>query len=65
MELILPREVLPDYNKLCQQEGELMLAYIDGNHKAGSELEGRKGQTEKLLDHLWGRRGGLDEKTVF
>lgn len=50
----LLREVLPDYNKLCEREGELMLAFIDCNNKAKHELNELKGQTRELFEHLWG-----------
>lgn len=47
------REVLPLHDAMCEQEGSLMMRYLEGDEKAAEMLKNLKGQTEKLYNELW------------
>jgi len=49
----LLREVLPQHDELCIEEGRLMLAHITGDERAARVLRAYKGRTTALYDHLW------------
>ncbi len=48
------REVFPQHDELCVQEGRLMLAHVAGNPHARQMLHLLRGRTQMLYDHLWG-----------
>lgn len=48
--LFLMREVFPQHDKLCAEEGELMLNHIAGDRGAASRLAQLKGRTAALLN---------------
>ncbi len=50
----LLREVFPQHDELCTEEGRLMLAYVAGSPHAASMLHLLHGRTRMLYDHLWG-----------
>jgi hypothetical protein len=50
----LMREIFPFHDRLCAEEGRLMLAYAAGDPQAASALTPLKGRTQKLLEHMWG-----------
>ncbi len=49
----LLREILPQHDELCIEEGSLMLAHIAGDERAAGVLRAYKGRTAALYDHLW------------
>ena len=49
----LLREVLPQHDALCLEEGRLMLAHAAGDPQAAAALSGLQGRTGRLYDHLW------------
>ncbi len=49
----LLREVLPQHDALCVEEGRLMLAHIAGDPAAIDLLRTYQGRTTALYDHLW------------
>lgn len=51
----LLREVFPQHDELCQEEGRLMLAAIAGDPQAPVLLGALQGRTKALYDHLWGK----------
>lgn len=51
--LYLIREVLPEHDELCFDEGKLMLEYLAGEEGAAEKLKFIKGRTEKLFKKLW------------
>ena len=53
--LFLMRDVFPDHDDLCQEEGQLMLAYLAGDTSAGGALKALQGRTSALQDRLWGQ----------
>ncbi len=51
--LFLLREVFPQHDELCVEEGRLMLQYAAGDAAALERLRPMQGQTQRLYDHLW------------
>jgi hypothetical protein len=49
----LLREILPQHDALCAEEGRLMLAYVAGDPSALDLLRAYQGRTAALYDHLW------------
>jgi hypothetical protein len=49
----LLREILPQHDMLCVEEGRLMLAHIAGDTDARDLLRACQGRTTALYDHLW------------
>lgn len=54
----LLREILPQHDELCIEEGRLMLAHIASDERAAGVLRAYKGRTMALYDHLWARDKG-------
>jgi hypothetical protein len=56
----LLREVLPQHDELCLEEGRRMLAHAAGDPQAVGALGALQGRTAGLYDHLWAsaRRSG-------
>lgn len=52
----LLREVFPQHDELCAEEGRLMLAHAAGSAHAASMLHLLRGRTRMFYDHLWGVR---------
>lgn len=50
----LIREVLPYHDELCQAEGRLLHAYLEGDSSAISGLIPLRGQAARLYQQLWG-----------
>lgn len=50
----LIREVFPAHDELCKQEGDLMMAFYNGDQQASEKLAKLQGQTPKLMNRLWG-----------
>lgn len=50
----LLREVFPQHDELCAEEGRLMIAHAAGNPHAAGMLHLLRGRTAMLYDHLWG-----------
>lgn len=51
--LFLLREVLPEHDEMCLEEGNLMMRYHGGEKEAVKQLQTLQGRTAKLLDTLW------------
>ena len=51
--LFLLREILPQQDMLCLEEGRLMLAHLAGDSSAEKSLKILSGRTEKRLINLW------------
>ena len=51
----LLREVFPEHDRLCQEEGEWMLKQVAGDERAATKLAGLQGRTAALLDEYWQR----------
>jgi hypothetical protein len=51
--LFLLREVLPQHDELCVEEGRLMLAHVVGDDTAAESLLRLKGRTGALLERYW------------
>ncbi|MBN2390119.1 MAG: hypothetical protein JXR84_05325 [Anaerolineae bacterium] len=49
----LLREILPQHDALCVEEGRLMLAYSASDTEARDLLRASQGRTAALYDHLW------------
>ncbi len=49
----LLREVLPEHDRLCQAEGDAMLAYLADEPDARSQLAALQGQVAAYFDHTW------------
>lgn len=49
----LLREVLPQHDELCFEEGRLMLQYAAGDTSAVARLQALQGQTARLYDKYW------------
>lgn len=49
----LLREVFPQHDELCVEEGRLMLAHLSGDAQAVHTLRAYKGRTTALCDRLW------------
>ncbi len=52
----LLREVFPQHDELCVEEGRLMLAHLAGDPHAAAILRAYQGRVTALYDHLWGMR---------
>lgn len=52
----LLREIFPQHDELCVEEGRLMLAHLAGDPHAAEMLRAYQGRTAALYDHLWGMR---------
>jgi len=50
----LIREIFPEHDKLCQEEGNLMLSAVAGNPTAKDRLKLTKGAVKNLYKNLWG-----------
>jgi predicted metal-dependent phosphoesterase TrpH len=53
--LFLLREVLPQHDELCIEEGRLMLSYSAGKADAVERLKACQGQVKALYDQYWSR----------
>ncbi len=53
--LFLLREVFPQHDELCVEEGRLMLAYSAGKTDAAARLKACQGQVKALYDQYWAR----------
>jgi len=51
--LFLLREVMPQHDELCREEGRLMLAHLAGDGDATHVLRSLKGRTSALMNRLW------------
>jgi hypothetical protein len=49
----LLREIFPQHDELCFEEGRLMLQYLSGDASAADRLKQLQGQTEKLYKKYW------------
>ncbi len=49
----LLREIFPQHDELCVEEGRLMLAHLAGDQRAAESLGRLKGRAAALYDHLW------------
>jgi hypothetical protein len=49
----LLREVFPDHDALCEEEGRLMLGHLAGAADAVDRLEQSRGRTVALYDRIW------------
>lgn len=49
----LMREVFPEHDALCAEEGALMLAHLQGDAFAASKLAAAKDQVSRLLRRMW------------
>ena len=54
--LFLLREVFPQHDELCAEEGRLMLAYAAGDATAKEALARLKGRVAAYMDGLWASR---------
>ncbi len=61
----LLREVLPQHDELCAQEGWQMLAYLSGDNRALEGLRLCHGQTRELYEHLWDRKDVQQETLKY
>lgn len=52
--MFLLREVFPQHDELCFEEGRLMIQYASGDSTATERLRLLQGQTARLLDKYWG-----------
>jgi len=51
----LIREVMPEHDELCHEEGQLMLKYLAGEERAAEKLNALKGQINRLYGKLWAK----------
>ena len=51
--LFLLREVLPQHDEICLNEGNLMIEYIKDNNDAKKQLEKLKGGVDSLYSSYW------------
>ncbi len=51
--MFLLREVFPQHDELCFEEGRLMIQYAAGDETAVDRLRALQGQTERLYDRYW------------
>ena len=49
----LLKEILPLHDRVCREEGELMLAHVAGDANAPRMLAQLSGRTDALYNHLW------------
>ena len=52
--LFLEREIFPQHDELCVEEGRLMLAHIAGDPGAADALAALSGRTAALYERYWG-----------
>jgi hypothetical protein len=52
--LFLMREVFPQHDALCREEGDLMLSHLRGDAGAADKLGAMSGRTRVGTDALWG-----------
>lgn len=52
--LFLLREVLPQHDEICYNEGYWMIEYLKGNSEAKAQLEFLKGGVDKYYSLCWG-----------
>ncbi|HNT37165.1 MAG TPA: hypothetical protein PKH07_19395, partial [bacterium] len=50
----LLREIFPAHDTLCKTEGDLMMAFYQGDKTAASQLAQLQGQTKDYMDRVWG-----------
>lgn len=53
--LYLMREIFPLHDALCEEEGQWMLKYIEGDASAAHELAQRSSRVEQLWKRIFGR----------
>jgi hypothetical protein len=51
--LFLLREVFPQHDELCVEEGRLMIEHVAGNPDAAKALAFLQGRSGALLDRYW------------
>ncbi len=51
----LLREIFPQHDELCLQEGLQMIQYAGGDSGAAGRLRALQGEVARLYDHYWGR----------
>jgi hypothetical protein len=49
----LMREIFPQHDAFCQEEGQLMLAYLAGDPASGAALQACQGQTTRFYEDQW------------
>ena len=49
----LLRELFPEHDELCQEEGRLLLAHAGGDGNAASQLAALQGRVGRYYAHLW------------
>lgn len=54
--LFLMREILPEHDELCFEEGKLMMSYMAGEVGTAGKLLALKGQTKSLYSKLWAQQ---------
>ncbi len=50
----LVREIFPQHDELCVEEGRLMLAHVAGDASAAGKISQCRGRTAALYDRFWG-----------
>lgn len=53
--LFLLREILPQHDELCVEEGRLLLAHVAGEPEAAAAVARLKGRCARLYESLWQR----------
>ena len=56
--LYLIREILPDHDDLCYEEGKLMMLYLSGEEGVTEKLGVLNGQIKRLYNKLWAGNAG-------
>lgn len=51
----LMREVFPEHDTLCEEEGRMMLAHTQGDPSAPDAIRLLRGRVHSLYNHWWGR----------
>ncbi len=51
--LFLLREVMPQHDELCFEEGQYMSRYVAGDESARKMLSVLKGRTKALFERYW------------
>jgi len=52
--LFLMREVFPQHDELCREEGRLMRRHLAGDAHAAGALAALKERTARLMERFWG-----------
>jgi hypothetical protein len=52
---LLLREVFPQHDELCFEEGRRMTEHVSGDTGSYEVLHALKGQVARLYDHVWGK----------